>query len=75
MAKKSPSERTTLTGAPITPLPDDVPYTTVSLCPECTEKVEAQVFEKDGRSLWRKAVLPMVFSGKLSYRTPIITTA
>jgi uncharacterized radical SAM superfamily Fe-S cluster-containing enzyme len=55
MAKKSPSERTTLTGAPITPLPDDVPYTTVSLCPECTEKVEAQVFEKDGKILMEKS--------------------
>ena len=54
MAKKSPSERTTLTGAPINPLPDNVPYTTVSLCPECTEKVEARVFEKDGKILMEK---------------------
>jgi hypothetical protein len=54
MAKKAPSERKTLTGAPINPIPGDVPYRTISLCPECTAKVEAEVLEKDGKIIMEK---------------------
>jgi 7,8-dihydro-6-hydroxymethylpterin dimethyltransferase len=54
MARKTPSERKTLTGAPINPIPLEVPYKTVSLCPECTAKVEAQVLEKDGKIIMEK---------------------
>jgi 7,8-dihydro-6-hydroxymethylpterin dimethyltransferase len=48
------SAKTTLTGAPINPLPTNVPYTTISLCPECTAKLEAEVLEKDGRIVMEK---------------------
>jgi 7,8-dihydro-6-hydroxymethylpterin dimethyltransferase len=53
-AKMVLSGKTTLTGAPINPLPNKVPYTTISLCPECSVKVEAQVLEKDGRIVMEK---------------------
>jgi len=48
MLDKIPSDKATLTGAPINPLPTTVPYSTISLCPECSAKVEARVLEKDG---------------------------
>jgi uncharacterized radical SAM superfamily Fe-S cluster-containing enzyme len=54
MATKVPSQKKTLTGAPINPLPGDVPYTTVSLCPECGVHVEARVFEEDGKIIMEK---------------------
>jgi 7,8-dihydro-6-hydroxymethylpterin dimethyltransferase len=54
MAKTTQSERKTLTGAPINPIPGKAPYRTVSLCPECAAKVEAQVLEKDGKILMEK---------------------
>jgi len=75
MVKNTPSERKTLTGAPINPLPSEVPYKTISLCPECTAKVEAEVLEKTVRSSWRKPVPNMVFSRTYSYRTLNTTTA
>jgi len=43
-----------LTGAPINPLPLKTPYRTMSLCPECTAKVEAEVLEKDGKIIMEK---------------------
>ncbi len=54
MANKTPSERKTLTGARINPLPGDLPYKAVSLCPECTAKLEAEVLEKDGKVIMEK---------------------
>lgn len=54
MATKVPSQKKTLTGASINPLPGDVPYTTVSLCPECGVHVEARVFEEDGKIIMEK---------------------
>ena len=54
MAMKSPSEKKTLTGASINQLPAEVPYKTISLCPECGEKVEADVLEKDGKIIMEK---------------------
>jgi uncharacterized radical SAM superfamily Fe-S cluster-containing enzyme len=54
MATKVPSQKKTLTGAPINPLPGDVPYTTVSLCPECGVHAEARVFEEDGKIIMEK---------------------
>jgi uncharacterized radical SAM superfamily Fe-S cluster-containing enzyme len=54
MIDKIPSVRTTLTGAPINPLPTGLPYTTISLCPECSAKVEARVLEKDGKIVMEK---------------------
>ncbi len=54
MIDKIPSGRTTLTGAPINPLPTGLPYTTISLCPECSAKVEARVLEKDGKIVMEK---------------------
>jgi 7,8-dihydro-6-hydroxymethylpterin dimethyltransferase len=53
-SKIAACEKTTLTGAPINSLPTEVPYTTVSLCPECTTKVDARVFEKDGKIVMEK---------------------
>ena len=52
--KNTPSERKTLTGAPINPLPLETPYRTMSLCPECTAKIEAEVLEKDGKIIMEK---------------------
>lgn len=69
--------RKTLTGAPIAPLPFDIPYTTTSLCPECKAKVEARVFEKDGRILMEKTcpehgyVKDTIFSDAELYRRAI----
>ncbi len=54
MATKTASERKTLTGAPIYPIPVTVPYRTISLCPECTTKVEAEVVERDGKIIMEK---------------------
>jgi uncharacterized radical SAM superfamily Fe-S cluster-containing enzyme len=54
MLDKIPSDKATLTGAHITPLPTTLPYSTISLCPECSAKVEARVLEKDGRILMEK---------------------
>jgi 7,8-dihydro-6-hydroxymethylpterin dimethyltransferase len=47
-------ERETLSGGRINPLPEELPYKTVSLCPECTEKVNATVLEKDGKIIMEK---------------------
>jgi uncharacterized radical SAM superfamily Fe-S cluster-containing enzyme len=55
MEKKSPSERKTLTGAFINPLPVEVPYRTISLCPACTAKLQAHVLERDGKIVMEKA--------------------
>ena len=54
MAKKTLSERKTLAGGPINPLPGELPYTTVSLCPDCSAKLDAQVLEKDGKIIMEK---------------------
>ncbi len=54
MINRIPSERTTLTGAPINPLPTGLPYTTISLCPECSAKVDARVSEQDGKIIMEK---------------------
>ena len=54
MTKQTPSERKTLTGAPINTLPTEVPYHTVSLCRECAAKVDALVLEKDGKIVMEK---------------------
>jgi 7,8-dihydro-6-hydroxymethylpterin dimethyltransferase len=39
----------TLSGSPILPLQKGLPKTTQSLCPECTEVIEARLFEEDGK--------------------------
>jgi len=54
MANSTASNKTTLTGASINPLPTTIPYTTISLCPECAAKLEAQVIEKNGKILMEK---------------------
>jgi hypothetical protein len=40
--------KTTFTGAPIEPLQKGLPKTTQSLCPECLQVIEANLFEEDG---------------------------
>ncbi len=46
----------TLTGGPIQPLQKGLPKTTTSLCPECepTTKIEARIFEENGRVMMEK---------------------
>lgn len=46
---------TTYTGTPITPLQTGLPKTTRSLCPECTQLIDARLFEEDGRVVMEKS--------------------
>jgi uncharacterized radical SAM superfamily Fe-S cluster-containing enzyme len=45
---------TTYTGAPIEPLRKGLPKTTQSLCPECTQLIEARIFEDAGKVVMEK---------------------
>ena len=45
---------TTHTGAAITPVQKGLPKTTQSLCPECTQVIEALIFEEKGRVMMEK---------------------
>ena len=45
---------TTYTGARIEPLQKGLPKTTQSLCPECTQLIEARLFEENGRVMMEK---------------------
>ena len=44
----------TLCDAPIAPLPQGLPKTAQSLCPECTKLIEARIFEENGRVIMEK---------------------
>lgn len=45
---------TTYTGTPIAPLQAGLPKTTRSLCPECTQLIDARIFEENGRVVMEK---------------------
>jgi uncharacterized radical SAM superfamily Fe-S cluster-containing enzyme len=45
---------TTYLGAPIEPLRKGLPKTTQSLCPECTQLIEARIFEDAGKVVMEK---------------------
>ena len=45
---------TTLGGSPIPRIPRGLPKMTMSLCPECTQKIEAVLFEEDGKVIMEK---------------------
>ena len=45
---------TTHTGSPIRRVPKGLPKMTTSLCPECTAKLEAVLFEEDGKVIMEK---------------------
>lgn len=45
---------TTLLGDPIDPLPLDLPHETTSLCPECSQKIKARLYEEDGKVFMEK---------------------
>ncbi len=45
---------TTHTGAPIVPVQKGLPKTTESLCPECTQVIEARIFEENGKVIMTK---------------------
>ncbi len=45
---------TTYGGSPIRRLPKGLPKITLSLCPECTAKIEAVLFEEDGKVIMEK---------------------
>ena len=45
---------TTYTGSPITPVQKGLPRTTQSLCPECSELIEAMLIEDEGRVYMEK---------------------
>ena len=45
---------TTHTGSPIRRIPRGLPKMTVSLCPECTQKIEAVLFEENGKVYMEK---------------------
>ncbi len=46
--------QTTYTGTPIQPLKKGLPKTTQSLCPECTQLIEARIFEENGKVVMEK---------------------
>ena len=46
---------TTYTGTPIQPLKKGLPKTTQSLCPECTQLIEARIFEEGGKVVMEKS--------------------
>ncbi len=46
---------TTLGGSPIPRIPRGLPKMTMSLCPECTQKIEAVLFEEDGKVIMEKS--------------------
>jgi uncharacterized radical SAM superfamily Fe-S cluster-containing enzyme len=46
--------KTTYMGAPIEPLRKGLPKTTQSLCPECTQLIEARIFEDAGKVVMEK---------------------
>jgi len=70
--------RQTLCGAEITPLPRDLPYTTVSLCPECSRKIDARLFEENGKVYMEKTCpdhgycRDLIFSDVDIYRQALI---
>ncbi len=45
---------TTYTGTPIQPLKTGLPKTTQSLCPECSELIDATIFEEGGKVVMEK---------------------
>jgi uncharacterized radical SAM superfamily Fe-S cluster-containing enzyme len=47
--------KTTHTGSPIPPIQKGLPKITQSLCPECTTKIEALLFEEDGKVIMEKS--------------------
>jgi len=46
--------QTTYTGSPITPVQKGLPRTTQSLCPECSQLIEAKLFAQDGKVYMEK---------------------
>ena len=46
---------TTYTGTPIEPLQKGLPKTTQSLCPECTQTIDARIFAEDGKVYMEKS--------------------
>lgn len=44
----------TLAGSPIQPIRKGLPKTTQSLCPECSQVIDATIFEENGRVLMEK---------------------
>jgi 7,8-dihydro-6-hydroxymethylpterin dimethyltransferase len=45
---------TTYTGSPIQPLQKGLPKTTQSICPDCSQLIEARIFEEDGKVVMEK---------------------
>jgi len=45
---------TTYTGSPIRPLAKGLPKQTQSLCPDCTQLIDATIFEQDGKVVMEK---------------------
>ncbi|HEY1495842.1 MAG TPA: radical SAM protein [Candidatus Solibacter sp.] len=45
---------TTYTGSPIQPLKTGLPKTTQSLCPDCSDLIEATIFEENGKVVMEK---------------------
>ncbi len=54
---KCTQPETTLSGSPITVLQRGLPKTTQSLCPECTQLVQARLFEEGGK-VWMEKTCP-----------------
>ena len=46
--------QTTYTGSPIQALQKGLPRTTQSLCPDCTQLIDARIFEEDGKVIMEK---------------------
>ena len=45
---------TTYTGSPIQPLQKGLPKTTQSICPDCSQLIEARIFEENGKVVMEK---------------------
>lgn len=52
--EKTDAGRQTLCGAEVEPFKRELPYQTVSLCPECSRKIDARLFEENGKVYMEK---------------------
>ena len=64
---------TTYTGSPIQPLQKGLPKTTQSLCPDCSQLIDARILEDAGKVVMEKRCPTMATSATSSIPTPNCT--
>jgi hypothetical protein len=64
---------TTYTGSRIDALKKGLPKTTQSLCPECTQLIDARIFDEGGKVVMEKHARTTATSGTSSFPTPDCT--